>query len=114
MQSPAQMLAVYMQPIAANADSPSLPARPQADTYRRMLKLTRGAWASPFPATNTLWLHYMADIILTSKAPAGAGWRAEERRALRDFRRRALAYGSCQEAIWDELFEGLWVAQAAE
>ncbi|KIY92326.1 hypothetical protein MNEG_15636 [Monoraphidium neglectum] len=86
----------------------------QADTYRRMLKLTRGQWAAPHPATNTLWLHYMADTMLNAKAPAGAGWRADERRALRDFRRRAAGYGSCQEAIWDELFEGLWVAQARD
>ena len=42
----------------------------QADTYRRMLKLTRGDWAAPSPATNTLWLHYMADIILTAKPTA--------------------------------------------
>lgn len=86
-------------------------ARAQADTYRRMLKLTRGEWAAPHPATNTLWLHYMADTVLTAKAPP-AGWAPGERRALRDFRRRAAGYASCQEAIWDELFEGLWVAAA--
>ncbi|GBF88054.1 hypothetical protein Rsub_00766 [Raphidocelis subcapitata] len=85
----------------------------QADTYRRMLKLTRGEWAAPFPATNTLWLHYLADIILTAKAPGGGDWAPAERRALRDFRRRAAGYGSAQAAIWDELFEGLWVAQEA-
>jgi hypothetical protein len=86
--------------------------RPQADTYRRMQKLTRGDWAAPCPATNTLWLHYMADIVLTAKAPP-QGWSASDRRALRDFRRRAAGYASAQEAIWDELFEGLWSADAA-
>jgi len=77
-----------------------------------MLKATGGEWAAPCPATNTLWLHYMADIVLTAKAPQ-AGWSGGEKRALRDFRRRAVGYGSCQEAIWDELFEGLWVAETA-
>lgn len=87
----------------------------QADTYRRMLRLTRGDWAAPHPATNTLWLHYLADTVLANKAPAGGGgWAPREKRALRDFRRRAAGYASCQEAIWDELFEGLWVAEAAE
>lgn len=32
-----------------------------------MLKATRGEWAAPCPVTNALWLHYMADIILTAK-----------------------------------------------
>jgi hypothetical protein len=88
------------------------PRRRQADTYRRMLKLTHGDWAAPCPATNSLWLHYLADTVLAAKAPP-QGWSPGERRALRDFRRRAAGYRGAQEAMWDELFEGLWSAEAA-
>jgi hypothetical protein len=53
-----------------------------------------------------MWLHYLADTLLAAKELPGAS--ADERRALRDFRRRCLAYGSASEAIWDALFEGEW------
>ena len=40
----------------------------QANTYRRMRKLTRGKWAGFFPGTNALWMHYLADAMLSQKA----------------------------------------------
>lgn len=39
----------------------------QADTYRRMRKLTRGRWAGFHPGTNCLWMHYLADTLLSVK-----------------------------------------------
>ena len=55
----------------------------QADTYRRMRKAVKRQWATYCPATNALWLHYLADMLLTVKAcPCGSS----QTRALRDFR----------------------------
>ena len=56
---------------------------PQADTYRRMQKLTRGDWAGHQPATNAAWLGYLADAVLTLKAtPMGP----PDKRQLRAFK----------------------------
>lgn len=55
----------------------------QADTYRRMRKATKGRWEGFHPATNALWMHYLADTLLNLKAfPLDAG----QKRQLRDFR----------------------------
>ena len=43
----------------------------QADTYRRMRKATRGQWAGFHPATNALWVAYLADTLLEKKASTG-------------------------------------------
>ncbi len=80
----------------------------QADTYRRMRKATHGDWAGSHFVTNVLWMHYLADTLLTLKQLPGCT--PAQKRALREFRQRALSYGSCGELIWDELFQGLWVA----
>ena len=79
----------------------------QADTYRRMRKATRGDWQEHRPKTNALWVHYMADILLNQKQWGGT---AAELRRLKRFRRAALGYASAAEAVWDELFEDLWVS----
>ena len=55
----------------------------QADTYRRMRKLTKQRWEAYCPGTNALWLHYLAEILLTLKA---CPCKASQTRALRDFR----------------------------
>ena len=55
----------------------------QADTYRRMKKATKGKWAGFHPATNCLWMHYLADTLLTQKAFAMS---PAQKKALRDFR----------------------------
>lgn len=55
----------------------------QADTYRRMKKATKGEWAGFHPATNCLWVHYLADTLLQLKAfPCSP----DQKKALRSFR----------------------------
>ena len=48
-----------------------------------MKRATKGKWAGFHPATNCLWMHYLADTLLTQKpfpmSPA-------QKKALRDFR----------------------------
>ena len=55
----------------------------QADVYRRMRKATKGDWQKYVPATNVLWIHYLADLLLTEKQIA---LNASEKRELRGFR----------------------------
>ena len=55
----------------------------QADTYRRMRKATKGRWEGFHPATNALWMHYLADTLLSLKAfPLDPS----QKKRLRDFR----------------------------
>ena len=55
----------------------------QADTYRRMRKATKGRWDGFHPATNALWMHYLADTLLNLKAfPLDPS----HKKQLRDFR----------------------------
>jgi hypothetical protein len=49
-----------------------------------------------------------ADTLLTKKELPGCT--PGQRRALRDFRRRALLAPCAADLLWDELFTGLWVA----
>jgi serine/threonine-protein kinase haspin len=81
----------------------------QSDTYRKMRKAVRRDWSSYAPRTNALWLHYLADTLLTKKAfPLDKA----ERRALQAFRGRCgERYGSAADAVTDELFEGMWHAE---
>ena len=55
----------------------------QSETYRRMKKANRGDWHSFTPVTNTLWMHYLADILLNRKQ---RNFDAGEKRELRNFR----------------------------
>jgi len=55
----------------------------QADTYRRMKKATRNTWQGHCPATNCLWMHYLADVILNLKQ---FPMTAKQKKGLRDFR----------------------------
>jgi serine/threonine-protein kinase haspin len=79
----------------------------QAETYRRARAATGGNWAAHAPATNALWLAYLAETALAHKA-AGARCGGEARAALRRFRRRALAAGSAAELVFDDLFDEQW------
>jgi len=45
------------------------PANCQGDTYRRMRDATQHNWAGSYPATNAMWMHYLADTLLTKKLP---------------------------------------------
>ena len=64
----------------------------QADTYRRMRKAVAGQWERYCPATNALWLHYLTEMLLTTKA---CPCQASETRALRDFRCVPVANAAC-------------------
>ena len=55
----------------------------QADTYRRMRKATKGRWEGFHPATNALWMHYLADTLLSLKA---FPMEPSQKKQLRDFR----------------------------
>jgi len=55
----------------------------QANTYRRMRKVTGGRWEVHQPASNALWLHYLADTLLNKKAVPMTG---ADKKRLRDFR----------------------------
>lgn len=55
----------------------------QAGIYRQMKAVTHGRWEEHQPATNTLWLHYLADVLLNQK---GVPLSSAQKRQLRDFR----------------------------
>ena len=59
--------------------------RLQFDTYRSMRQLTGGDWSASCPATNCLWMAYLAEVLAASKIGAGAGAAAHKRK-LREFR----------------------------
>lgn len=48
-----------------------------------MQKVLKGDWEQHRPATNTMWVHYLTDIILTQKT---ASFSAEDKRELREMR----------------------------
>lgn len=78
----------------------------QAETYRRMLNVTQGNWEGRYPKTNTLWLHYLADTLLTKKAFRCS---PKDKRTLQAFRKRLLLYESAEAALSDSFFHGMWV-----
>jgi serine/threonine-protein kinase haspin len=82
----------------------------QSDTYRRMRKATKGTWERHCPKTNALWLHYLADCLLSDKEfPMTAGQKAD----LKGFKKRAMGYKSANEALWDNMFVGVWSSSRA-
>ena len=82
----------------------------QSDTYRRMRKATKGTWERHCPKTNALWLHYLADCLLSDKEfPMTAGQKAD----LKGFKKRAMGYKSANEALWDNMFVGVWRSSRA-
>lgn len=82
----------------------------QAETYRRMRKIVNKEWARHVPATNTLWLHYLADIMMSHKMPTGCG--REEKGLLRAFRKDAIGAAGAVDVVWHELFTGCWTSGA--
>ena len=59
--------------------------RLQFDTYRSMRQLTGGDWSASCPATNCLWMAYLAEVLAASKIGTGTGAAAHKRK-LREFR----------------------------
>lgn len=55
----------------------------QFDTYRWMRKLVDDKWASACPATNCLWMAYLAEIMAAEKSKA---FTTTQKRQLREFR----------------------------
>lgn len=80
----------------------------QFETYRRMRRAVRSDWAAYAPRTNALWLHYLADVVLTAKKfPCDR----LERRQLQAFRQRcAEKHRSASDAVTDEIFATMWRA----
>ena len=77
---------------------------PQADTYRRMRGATGGDWRAHAPATNALWLAYLADVLLTAKPYPRS---AAHVRALRGFRRRAAGAARAAALVGDAALAGV-------
>ena len=55
----------------------------QADTYRRMQQESKEQWDAFHPVTNALWMHYLAEVMLTYKKLKRT---SQQTRALRSFR----------------------------
>jgi serine/threonine-protein kinase haspin len=55
----------------------------QADTYRRMMKATKGEWAAFHPRTNCLWIYYLADTMLRLK---DLSCTADQKKQFKEFR----------------------------
>ncbi|GLI63525.1 hypothetical protein VaNZ11_006510 [Volvox africanus] len=84
----------------------------QFDTYRWMRSTVDDDWSSFCPATNCLWISYLAEVLCKRFGSGGSGagclrLSTVQKRQLREFRKRAVEYGSCSDLIWDELFKGL-------
>ena len=82
----------------------------QAETYRRMKKVTRGNWEAYTPATNALWLQYLGTIISGHKLPTACT--REEKRLLDKFAREAGHASAASQLVWHDLFSGIWSSDA--
>jgi serine/threonine-protein kinase haspin len=98
-------LPVAFSDLEADPEMFAGPKEVQFETYRKMRKAVKQDWAAFQPATNCLWLAYLAEVLLTQKE-----WGAsrEERGAVRGFRSRAAKFKRASEALLDELFVGMW------
>ncbi|XP_024538404.1 uncharacterized protein LOC9657580 [Selaginella moellendorffii] len=77
----------------------------QADTYRRMKDITGGQWEGSFPKNNSVWIHYVAEIIRKKKSFKSS---AKDKRALSAFSKRCLSYESATAIVDDEIFQKMW------
>eukprot|EP00959_Pyramimonas_sp_CCMP1952_P304071 6363797-Pyramimonas_sp.AAC.1 len=59
------------------------------ETYRRMRAANKDRWEEHHPRTNCMWVHYLADTILTKKGVPMSG---KQKKELGAFRQRALKY----------------------
>ncbi|KAI4330477.1 hypothetical protein MLD38_028764 [Melastoma candidum] len=76
----------------------------QAETYRKMKRVTSDYWEGSFPKTNVLWLMYLVDMLLVKKSYKRS---TNDERQLRSFKKQLDQYGSAKEAISDPFFEGM-------
>ena len=79
----------------------------QAETYRRMNKATRGAWASFAPRTNVWWIYYLATMIIDHKIDAFT-CTSQQKHDLKSFRKSIMKYENASDVVWDEFFKDTW------
>ena len=74
-----------------------------------MRLLTGDEWSASVPATNCLWMAYLAETLAAQKITGSGAAVTAARRKLREFRKRcATLYASCHDLVMrDELFRGL-------
>lgn len=82
----------------------------QAETYRRMQKLTKDDWQQYVPMTNAFWLRYLADIIMAHKLPHLCS--GEDRMLLKNFRKLAMGARGASDMMWAEMFKGAWTSSS--
>uniref|UniRef100_A0A803JAD5 Serine/threonine-protein kinase haspin n=1 Tax=Xenopus tropicalis TaxID=8364 RepID=A0A803JAD5_XENTR len=79
----------------------------QFDIYRAMREENKNAWSAYGPHSNVLWLHYLADKLLSAvrytRKPSSAPQRRELRK-LQDLRREIRKFGSAGEVLGSKLF----------
>ncbi|KAL6139105.1 hypothetical protein ACLB2K_064382 [Fragaria x ananassa] len=78
----------------------------QAETYRKMKKVTQDQWKESFPRTNVLWLVYLVDVLLLNKSFDRT---SKDERDLRSLKKRLNQYLSAREALFDPSFSDLFV-----
>ncbi|KAL3573350.1 hypothetical protein D5086_023963 [Populus alba] len=79
----------------------------QAETYRKMKKVTGDFWEGSFPKTNVLWLIYLVDILLLKKSFDRS---SKNEGDLHSLKKRLSKYNSAKEAIiLDPFFSNLLV-----
>ncbi|GFR46069.1 hypothetical protein Agub_g7498 [Astrephomene gubernaculifera] len=102
----------------------------QFDTYRCMRALVGSDWSVSCPATNCLWMSYLAEVLAQRGGGGGSAVGAAEaaaavaaggvrlgvaqRRQLREFRTRAVQYSDCGELIRDPLFQDLLLLEEGQ
>ncbi|KAA0722352.1 Serine/threonine-protein kinase haspin [Triplophysa tibetana] len=73
----------------------------QFEIYRLMKKENKNCWSTYNPHSNVLWLHYLADKLLTMsyKAKAQSSQHKTLKSSLKSFHSEILNYGSATEAL---------------
>ncbi|GAC99589.1 hypothetical protein PHSY_007192 [Pseudozyma hubeiensis SY62] len=74
---------------------------PQFEVYREMRSVTRGSWQSYFPATNVLWLRYLAHKLVDVKCKSHGIPKASQVNGDMDAQRDLQAYTLLQKAVVD-------------
>eukprot|EP00898_Chlorokybus_atmophyticus_P005136 jgi/Chlat1/5623/Chrsp369S05390 len=75
---------------------------PQAETYRRMKKLTHNRWEEFYPKTNCMWIFYLLEVLLTGKEFRAT---SDDMHELKQFKKRSLNYQSAKNMLNDEFFQ---------
>ncbi|KAG8079584.1 hypothetical protein GUJ93_ZPchr0007g3371 [Zizania palustris] len=76
----------------------------QAETYRKMKRITKDYWEGSFPKTNVVWLVYLVDIVLQKRYST---FTSKDDRELRAFKKRLASYDSARDCLADSFFSDL-------